>query len=455
MKRIAASFILLLVAAAPAAAQRTTCRQIERPGSQAIGSQGGAVMTFVNPKFDCDNGLTMMADNANFNQNAGRFDLFGNVVVTSADRDLTSDRAVYLSAQQRLEATGNALLTDRASNSVIQGGIINLYQETATRPQRVEATATSGIARAVLRRTSPDTLAPPDSTVIDAHQIVIEGEQSFRATGNAVMTRDSLRATGHAIEYRQADGEMLIAGAGVVIMPRQELRGDSINATLGEDEEIREVFARHNASLIAPEMQVRAGALRLYFDSATVSRMVAMNWEPVRGMPTPARPRVDAEEFRMESDSIDVLAPGGEITEAAAIGNAYGERTTPDSLRARLPEVSSSADSALIANDWMRGDTVRAFFAANPAADTVADAEARVMERLVAAGTPAQSMYRMTDEDQPDATLSVNYLTALRIEVRFVDGVVSIVSAEGDTKGIYVQPASTARRTTGGGAPRR
>jgi len=447
---------LLVAAAAPLAAQpqqRVVCNSMPRPGSQAIGSEGGAVMTFVLPRFSCDGGrMTLESDRANFSQVSRRIDLFGNVVIRDTARTLTSDRATYLSAQRRIEATGNGLLVDRASGSSIRGDLINLYEAQGTRPQRVEATATSGIARAIVKR-APEPGAAADSTIIDGFQIVLEGEASFRATGNAVMTRDSMRATAHQIEYSQADSAMLLAGAARVVLPRQELRGDSIDAIVGAGEQIREVFTRHNALLIAPEMQVRASAVRLFMEAGTLTRMVAMNWPQIQGAPPPSRPRVDAEEFRMESDSIDVAAPGGEITEAAAIGHAYGERVTPDSLRARLPDVSAE-DSALIANDWMRGDTVRAFFVANPAAAQDTTAQARVMERLVAAGAPAQSIYRMVSENRPDDPLSVNYLSASRIEVEFANGVVSVVSAAGEAKGVYVQPASNARRTTGGGAPR-
>lgn len=448
--RLATVLMLMCVALPASGQQQTTCTLIDRPGSEAIGTQGGDIMTYTNPLLRCDGGrLTMSADQGNLNRILGRVDLFGNVVVQDGDRTLTTDRAVYLSAQRRMEATGNGVLTDRVTRSVIYGDLIYLYMATPQRPQRIEATATSGFARAILRRQTTEPGAQRDSTVIDANQIHIVGEDSFSAIGNAVMTRDSLRATGHAIEYRQQSGAMVIAGAGRVVLPRQELLGDSINATLGENEEIREVLTRHNASLVATELQVRAGAVRLFFESGTISRMVAMNWTPVSGHPAAPPPRVEAEAFLMESDSIDVLAPGGQITEAAAIGNAYGERITPDSLQARLPQMSGR-DSALIASDWMRGDTVRAFFGDNPRAGLDPAADERVMERLVAAGTPAQSIYRIADQNRPGEELSVNYLTAERIEVHFTDGLVSLVSAQGAARGVYVQPGSSARRVTGG-----
>jgi hypothetical protein len=153
----------------------------------------------------------------------------------------------------------------------------------------------------------------------------------------------------------------------------------------------------------------------------------------------------------MEADSIDVLAPEQQIREAVAIGNARGERVTPDSLKRYLPEVAPD-DAALIANDWMRGDTVRAFFITNPEAATNPNASDRIMERLLATGAPAQSMYRMRDEENPTLKLSINYLVASQIEVTFHEGAASLLRASGDARGVYLQPEEAARRTRVGGA---
>ena len=141
----------------------------------------------------------------------------------------------------------------------------------------------------------------------------------------------------------------------------------------------------------------------------------------------------------MDADSIDVIAPGGELQSAVAIGAAYTERVTPDSLAKLLPP-ADAATAGLIANDWMRGDTLRAAFAPNPAAAQDTSAAAQVLERIVAIGAPAQSMYRIRNEERPDALLSISYLNANRIEVSFQTGVAQVVSAEGDVKGVYLQP---------------
>jgi hypothetical protein len=56
-------------------------------------------------------------------------------------------------------------------------------------------------------------------------------------------------------------------------------------------------------------------------------------------------------------------------------------------------------------------------------------------------------MYSIRDEGDPAAMLSFNYLLSSYIEVNFLDGLVSTVSAAGDAKGIYLQPAEAARVT--------
>jgi hypothetical protein len=286
-----------------------------------------------------------------------------------------------------------------------------------------------------------------DSTVLDAQEIRITGGRSFRGTGSAVMRRDSLTATGHAIEFNDATRRLDVMGEALVQLPTQELRGDTITATVDEQDQIDDVLALHDASLQAEDLDVTAPAIRLLFANGGVERLVAMNWESAPGAAPGARPHVESDEFNMDADSIDVLAPEQQITAAVAIGNARGERVLPDSLQALLPDVAPEV-LALLSRDWMRGDTVRARFVPNPRAEADTTAPATVMEQLTAHGDQAQSMYSVRDDDDPEAKLSFNYLLSSYIEVNFVDGEVSTVSAAGDARGIYLQPAEAARATS-------
>jgi hypothetical protein len=182
-----------------------------------------------------------------------------------------------------------------------------------------------------------------------------------------------------------------------------------------------------------------------------VSRLVAMNWTPTLHGPAPERARAWSDQFLMEADSLDVLAPDQQLREAAAIGTAYVQRITPDSLLGLLPDVEPAVLS-LIEHDWVRGDTVRAFFTAGPVPDVEGAEPERVLERLWTAGDPAQTMHRTRDDNAaPDTPLSIAYLIGRQVEVSFNGGAVAVVSASEDVRGVYLQPTDVARRT--GGSP--
>jgi lipopolysaccharide export system protein LptA len=477
--------IMLLAGADSAAAQSMVCDMVERPGGRAVISNAGQPTEsgiIYRAHFVCDGGqVTIIADTAMYSVAGGTIDLYSRVEVSNPERIMRATRATYFMRIRQLSARDGVVVTDRETGSVITGDVLNYLEAMAERPEsQVTVTSTEGLSRALLLRERAGQPGVRDTTIVDASVIFLLGDRLFRGLGRAVMTRDSLRATGSSIEYAEQAGNLEIAGDARVELPSYVLTGDSITAVLGEDEQIREVLSRHQAVLDSEDLQVTAAAVRIYFEDGGVSQLVAMSWPaPMRGGTPPARARAVSAEFRMEADSLEVLAPEQQLREAAAFGSAYVERITPDSLRDLLPD-AEPAVRTLIENDWVRGDTVRAFFTAAPepagqgagATPARQDAElaperaaietdtsreggepARVLERLWAAGTPAQTMHRTRDENAPEDTrLSIAYLVGRQIEVTFTGGVVEVVTASEDVRGVYLQPAATARRT-GDGAP--
>jgi hypothetical protein len=394
--------------------------------------------------FNCPDGRRIVAQTATYSKAAGQYTLNGAVQVEDADRTLTSEFAQYFIDSGQVHARTGVVLREKRNGSLIMSELLDIYQETPEREALV--IATGGRPHAILFQRDSITGALSDSTTLDAREIRIVGEQSFRGTGSAVLRRDSLTASGDAIAFSQEAGQLDVMGGAHVDLPSQDLRGDTIVATIDDQDQIDAVLARHAASLEAEDLNVSAPAIRLLFENGGVERLVAMRWEPPPGMEPGPRPHVESEAFNLDADSIDVLAPGQQITSAIAIGNARGERVIPDSLRGLLPEAEPEV-LALLSSDWMRGDTVRARFAPNPAAETDSTAAATIMEQLAAHGNQAQSLYSIRDESDPAAMLSFNYLLSSYIEVNFLDGLVSTVSAAGDAKGIYLQPAEAARVT--------
>ncbi|MEJ2187151.1 MAG: hypothetical protein P8Z36_14650 [Gemmatimonadota bacterium] len=133
-----------------------------------------------------------------------------------------------------------------------------------------------------------------------------------------------------------------------------------------------------------------------------------------------------AKEFRLEADSIHAIAPEQQLDQVVAIGQAYGERLG-DSLGVNLPPEA--------AHDWVRGDTIIGYFAADTVAapaeqdsagrdrsalrrrdalqrdsaaalpsDSAAQPDSvvqRTLERVVVVGgtQPARSLYRIRQQD--------------------------------------------------------
>jgi hypothetical protein len=466
VRSLATLLLLLAAGGAPLLGQqRTTCDLIRQPGGTLNvmgGGTPGETYFIRRAYFDCTGGRVIIADSATFSRASGQITLFGNVRVDDPQRSLRAQFAQYFTQVRQISARDQVTMRDVRTGSLIRSDLLNYYEATAQRRQSlVIATRTTGpLARAILydeQSAAPG--AARDSMIVDAQEIQITGEENFRAIGSASLTRDSLVATGHQIEYWENVGTLNILGGGLVTMPDYELRGDSITATLaGETREIREVLTRHAASLVSTDMNVTAPAIRLFFENGGVERMVAMNWRQRPNAPVSTRPVAVSEQFRMESDSIDVLAPEQQIREAVAIGTAWVQRFTPDSLKPFLPEAEPDV-ARLIEHDWIRGDTVRAFFTAatvDPAAvNTGANAE-RVIERITATGGPAQAMHKTRPDDAADdARLSIAYLVGNIVAITFADGLVTEVRASDDVRGVYLQPRDAARATSAQQSPRR
>ena len=432
--------------------------------------------------FVCEGGRRLVADVATYSVERAQITLTGSVEVDDPQSTLRSEFAQYFVDTEQLHARTNVVLRETRDGSVIRSEQLDIYQETPERESLL--IATGGRPRAIMfqqpgtdggRRAdgealpaAADTLPSftdtppsgdrrqlrplptrPDSTILDAQEIRITGGHTLRGTGTAVLRRDSMTATGHAIEFGEESGRLHVMGDGVVELPTQQLRGDTIAATVNDQNDIDDVLAIHGASLVAEDLSITAPAIRLMWANDGIERLVAMNWAPPPGASAGARPHVESDAFNLDADSIDVLAPGQQITEAVAIGDARGERVLPDSLQALLPEAAPEV-LALLSRDWMRGDTVRARFAPNPAAETDSTASSTIMEQLAAHGQLAQSMYSIRDEDEPDARLSFNYLVSSYIEVNFAAGEVGTVKAAGDARGVYLQPAEAAAAASNG-----
>jgi hypothetical protein len=236
------------------------------------------------------------------------------------------------------------------------------------------------------------------------------------------------------------------------------MSGDTVQGRTNDADEMEEVIALRNGHLVASDVDVQAPLIRVLFEEGEVSRLIAVGDKPAPGaVATDVQGLASAisKDFRLSADSIDAIAPMRRLEKVTAVGRAHGERITDDLANANIPAIS--------AHDWMKGDTVITTFADGPPApDDTTASPTREVERVVAIGTAAaraSSMYRITDNDRPDAPPGVNYMLAQRIIVNMKDGGVSTVDATGNVQGVYLQPGQNAvpaqpPRSPGGGGGR-
>lgn len=415
-------FLLLLLLPATARAQRQNCDLL---GSGQLYSVGGGEVVYVGrPVFTCESGMRITADSAIVVKTTSRADFIGNVHFTENDRSLTSQYAQYLGTERKLQAQGNVVLTDRRDGSILRAPTLDYFQQTAANKEaRIEIYSGRPHATLMRKRTNSNAV---DTTNVDSDRMQLIGQNTFRGWGSVKVVRGKLNTQSGFAEFVQDSNRMKLTGQAVVISDTVTLKADTIDGTTVNGDQFKEMYARVNASLDTKNVKVQSPSLRVSFDKGNVTRLVAVGGQ--RTGPTAPQAKAQSEGFTLTADSIDARTPNQKLDTVAAVGGALAQRTV-DSLDAKLPD--------LIKRDWVRGDTVRASF---EDADT-----ARVLKRIIARGAPASSTYRMREKDKSNpknTKLSVNYITAKLIDVRFKKGDVEKVRAEGDIKGMYLQPPS-------------
>jgi len=353
---------------------------------------------------------------------------------------------------------------------------------------------------------------------IDADTIYLEGSQYFKARGSVEIIRDSLNASADSVEYDQLEGALNLYGSAGLVTSDYDLAGNSIILDIPQDD-IRKVLALGDAVLEGEDLLLLAPIITLVLSEGKMEQLVAVR-DPVADSLAEAQDPLEAEErvrpisphavpalrdlalsefpvrayalaqdFILQSDSMEVIAPGDVLEEVWAMGNARGESLGGDSLNA--------ADTPpLFARDWLEGDTIRAIFGTGletevsvadsipPEADSVPVEPDSVpdtpplerdpmsllpafgdsvppgdstegeyqLQKLVAMGN-ARSLYRFPASDTTAAAEelgpSFHYVIGQEITILMSQGEVEKMEVTGKTRGIHLEPVI--RRTPEGG----
>ena len=465
-------FGVALTLPAAAAGQTRDCELVRASKARSITTATAETWFISGPaEFACTDGTVVRADSAVLTRGIS-LELIGNVFYADTARTLEAGRAVYYMEAARLVARDNVVLTDRQQNgSVILGPQLTYERAGPARPEA--RMIVTGRPHAILYPN--DAGEPGDTTAqpfeVDADWMEIQGDRRFRAVGHVDIVRGETRSGAQTATFDPDADLLLLTGEAWIQQEDLRLLAQTIEVWL-DNERLREVIARREAHLEGRDLNVDATTIRLEFHEGELQRLVAAvpPADPAAALAAAdsaaegagagrARAVAVARELRLVADSIDALAPGQELRELVAVGEAFAERQL-DSLSAGLPE--------LVATDWVSGDTVYAFFAAAPERDSAAalaalppdssapmlesgrDSAKIVLERLEVAGPGgrAQALYRVSRRGGEAGPPAINYTVADRIVLILSEGEIKEAEATGEVRGRYLEPV---RRSAGGG----
>ncbi|HUX32735.1 MAG TPA: hypothetical protein VMV51_02585 [Gemmatimonadaceae bacterium] len=421
--RSAALAAALLIVPSFAAAQdlgTTRCNAVNTPSTRQFMEKlpsgqyntymGGGVIVHCPAKQ-----INLRADSMEQYGDDRRFYLVGHVFYQEPRFSVHSDFLNYFMGDERVVATGNVDAT-MPSGSRLRGPTATYLRPIPARRPLAQMLATQRPTITLVQKDSLGRLQPPMQVV--ANTVFMNGDSLVYGGGKVEITRDKFTAHGDSMFL---DGPHEIMH--LLRDPGIEGTNDSTPFTLvgrlidlySHNRKLERVLARGKAVATSKDMKLHADTIDLRITNDVLERAIA--WGPGRAS---AKSPADS----LLADSIDVIMPGQHVREIHALGKAYAE-SKPDTVKFRTKDM-----------DWMKGDTIIAFFDSIPARDTVHSPSIR---RIIAIDS-ASAYYNMAPRDTMLCSPAVSYSKGDRITVTFGPKGVDKVDVVGQTQGILAEP---------------
>lgn len=429
-RRACLAVMLLLAGSSLAAAQQPTrCELIEQPTTRASGFArpdggqnvfaGGTVLV------NCPSrGITLRADSAELYAN-DRVYLIGHVRYDEPRLHLESDFLTYFMAEERIFAYQN-VRGRLPSGSTMQGPAAEYLRAVPRVRTRARMTATGRPTFGIVERDASGTPQPPVTVL--ANTVLMDGDSLIYGSGEVHIERPELTARSDSAAIDTGRETMRLVGNPHLNGTRSRpftLSGRIIDS-YSANRKLQRVIARASAVATSEDLNLRADTIDLRVTNDLLERAIA--WGK-------SRARAVSPTQNLVADSIDVRMPRQRVREVHALRYAYAEGK-PDTLRFR-------ADTT----DWMRGDTIIAFFDSAATRDT---SKSPSIRQLVSTGD-AKALYHLAPQDTSLRRPAISYVTGRQIAISFDSARVSSVVVHQQTNGLYLEPnrdTTTARPTT-------
>ncbi|MES3033093.1 MAG: hypothetical protein V4813_03740 [Gemmatimonadota bacterium] len=365
--------------------------------------------------------VSLVADSAEWYQQAQVLYLLGNVRYTEPRVRVSSDQMNYFQVDERLIAIGHVEAT-LPSSSVMRGDSATYYR--AVRGIRPQSRLVAQNRPRLFLAQRDSAGKPGEPVQVTANQITTENDSIVYAGGKVEITRSDLDA--------RSDSALLDSGrefARLMIQPVIIGKGERGYTLRGRQVElytrnrvVQRVLAQAEARVTSDDMLLTADTIDLRVDGNKAQ--AAYIWGK-------SRARAISPDRDLIADSLAVRMPDQQMRELRAFGEAVAT-TIPDTASIRSGE-----------KDWLKGDTIYAFFdstARAPRPPTSDTTTARPQLREMQSIGHASARYQVSAQGGTPARPGINYSRGERITVSLDSTGVSRVQIDQNAVGVYLEP---------------
>lgn len=360
--------------------------------------------------------ITLRADSAEIYGDEHRVYFVGHVHYQEPRLELASDYLTYYQLEERIVAAGN-VDARLPSGSRLRGPQVD-YRRVAPRIRtRAQALATGRPTVTIIQRDTSGKEQPPIDVV--ANTIFMDGDSLVYGSGAVQITRPEINATSDSAFINTGTENMQLMRNPVVNGTRGRqfrLAGDRIEM-FSKDRKLQRVISQARAQANSQDFTLRSDTIDLRIANDQLDRAFAWGRSRAHAM-SPTQ--------NMSADSLDVRMPGQRVREVHAVRKAFAE--------GRADSASFRADTT----NWLRGDTILAYFDSVPPADTT---KGPAIQKLVAT-LNAEAYYHVAPSDTSLHRPAINYVKGRTITIDFDEQKVASIVVEGKVAGIYAEPTA-------------
>lgn len=424
---------LVALAAAPLGAQgisggRCSMELVPRDSSRSNAAKqpSGAYNTFYGGGFTAvcaAQKMTLVADSAEYFGDTKVLHLIGNVHYTEPRVAMNSETLTYFQLEEHLRAEGRVEAT-LPTGTRMTGPIADYYRVIPkTRP----------VALMVATNRPTISIVQPDSTgraaepvLVVANTVTMRGDSLVFAGGRVDITRTDLITHSDSAmvdsnrEFARLMRNPTIEGRGA----RPFTLSGMVIDLFAHNRLLERVLSSGSAKAVSEDVTLTADTLDFRMKDRLMQQGYA--WGKYRA-------HAVSPSYDIVADSLDVQMPGQRMREVHALRKAFAQ---------------SVADTAKITTkqrDWIRGDTILAYFDTSKAARGDTTKQQPRIRRLVAIGH-ADSFYQFATKDKQKLP-AINYVGGRRIVATFADQQVQTVTVTDQDKvisGVFIEPTSPA-----------